>query len=174
MAATILTADHYDAVRALIAPNITSAHISDAYLGQLPIVPEAERNIRKRLARQGIVLNADGTRNEKTGDAISEDVQEDILLAMIHECMVVLSIVIPQQTREDMLEIVTEVQKIDWKAKQAFHIGEVDEKLSNIVDTLTPATSSVQGRSLPMGPVGTQRTEIQDRTPRYYRRVPIG
>ena len=49
MAATILTDSHYDGVRGLIAPDVTSEHISDAYLSQRPFAPEAERTVRKRL-----------------------------------------------------------------------------------------------------------------------------
>lgn len=163
MAATILIAQHYPAIRALIGPDVTEAHVSDAFLGQITIAPEAEQNIRKRLSAEGIQLSADGTQNEKTGTAIPEGVQTDILLAMIHECMSELSIVIPQMMRQEQLVVTTEVQKIDWQAKRAYHIGKVDEKLSDIVAALKPESSSVQGRSLPMGPVGTERPEIQNR-----------
>ena len=43
MPATILTATHYDAVRGLIAPDVTAEHIPDAYLSQQPFAPDAER-----------------------------------------------------------------------------------------------------------------------------------
>lgn len=169
MSATILIAEHYDAVRALISPDVTSVHISDAFLGQITITPDAERNIRKRLAAEGIVLSSNGTQNTKTGTAIPEGVQTDILLAMIHECMSNLSLVIPQMMRQEQLVVTTEVQKIDWEAKQAFHIGKVDEKLVDIVDALTPESPSIHGRSLPMGAVGTLRSDVPEPTPPYRR-----
>ena len=43
MPATILTSQHYDAVRGLIAPDVTAEHISDDYLSQQPFAPDAER-----------------------------------------------------------------------------------------------------------------------------------
>ena len=49
MATTVLTSEHYDGVRGLIAPDITAEHISDDYLSQRPFAPEAERKVRKRL-----------------------------------------------------------------------------------------------------------------------------
>ena len=36
MPATVLTSQHYDAVRGLIAPDVTAEHISDDYLSQQP------------------------------------------------------------------------------------------------------------------------------------------
>ena len=53
MPATVLTSQHYDAVRGLIAPDVTAEHIPDDYLSQQPFAPDAEREVRKRLRRCG-------------------------------------------------------------------------------------------------------------------------
>ena len=72
MPATILTAAHYDAVRALIAPDVTAAHISDAYLSQPPFAPEAEREVRKRL--RAAKVDVAGLTGENRGQcAVSHD-----------------------------------------------------------------------------------------------------
>ena len=54
MPATVLTSQHYDAVRGLIAPDVTAEHIPDDYLSQQPFAPDAEREVRKRLNAAGI------------------------------------------------------------------------------------------------------------------------
>ena len=52
MPATILTADPYDAVRALIAPDVTDVHVSDAYLSQQPFAPEGRARGTETAARR--------------------------------------------------------------------------------------------------------------------------
>lgn len=149
MAATILTSDHYDAVRALIAPDVTDAHISDAYLSQQPFAPEAERKVRKRLRAAGIDV-----------DTLRGDDLEDARLAMMHECMTVLCLTVPQLLRQTELEVITEMQSIDWKEKRQFHQSQVSELVEDVVASVAAgATSQLQGRSLPMGAVGTLRPE---------------
>ena len=101
MPATVLTSEHYDGVRGLIAPDVTSEHISDAYLSQRPFAPEAERKVRKRLNNAGIDV---GT---LTGDAL-----EDARLAMMHECAAVLCLTAPQQLRQNLIQVTTEVQEV--------------------------------------------------------------
>ena len=66
MPATVLTSQHYDAVRGLIAPDVTAEHISDDYLSQQPFAPDAERQVRKRLSAEGIDVDyADGRRSRR-------------------------------------------------------------------------------------------------------------
>ena len=118
----MLTSDHYDAVRGLIAPDVTSVHISDDYLSQLPFAPAAEREIRKRLADAGIDV-----------DGLGADAYEDALLAMMHQCASELCLTAPQLIRQTQLQVVTEVQTVDWQAKRAFHLSKVEEKIAGIV-----------------------------------------
>ena len=161
MPATILTSDHYDAVRGLIAPDVTAEHISDAYLSQQPFAPEAERQIRKRLSAEGIDV-----------DALTGDARDDALLAMMHACAAELSLTVPQVLRSTQLEIVTEVQGIDWKEKRMFHLSKVEEKIADVVKSVsTSGGASRKGtRRLPFGAVGTERREVGEPS-RPYRRV---
>ena len=161
MAATVLTSSHYDGVRGLIAPDITAEHISDDYLSQRPFAPEAERKVRKRLNAAGIDVDS------LTGESL-----EDARLAMMHECASVLCLTAPQQLRQTLIQVVTEVQNIDWKDKRMFHLGEADELVNDIVENASAAgsASTKRRRSNPFGAVGTERSEVK--TPSYpYRRV---
>ena len=88
MPATVLTSQHYDAVRGLIAPDVTSDHISDAYLSQQPFAPDAEREVRKRLSAEGIDV-----------DSLTGDDREVALLAMMNQCVADLSLTVPQIVR---------------------------------------------------------------------------
>ena len=110
MPATVLTSTHYDAVRGLLSPDVTAEHISDAYLSQQPFAPEAERHVRKRLSAEGIDV-----------DALTGDAREDALLGMMHACAAELCLTAPQMIRQTQLQVVTEVQSIDWKEKRSFH-----------------------------------------------------
>ena len=162
MPATILTSQHYDAVRGLIAPDVTAVHISDDYLSQQPFAPDAERQVRKRLSAEGIDV-----------DALTGDAAEDALLAMMHQCASELCLTAPQMIRQTQLQVVTEVQSIDWKEKRAFHLTKVEEKVADIVESVAKsggASKTGTRRKLPFGAVGTQRQEIgEPRRP--YRRV---
>ena len=162
MPATILTSEHYDAVRGLIAPDVTSDHISDAYLSQDPFAPDAEREVRKRLRAEGIDVDT------LTGEAL-----EVARLGMMHQCASELCVVAAQILQSDQIEIGTRVQEINWKEKRAFHQAKVVEKVAD-VGTEVQASETVDSqttRRLPFGAVGTERKEV--RTPRYpYRRVP--
>ena len=163
MPTTILTTQHYDGMRGLIAPDVTAEHISDDYLSQRPFAPEAERKVRKRLNAAGIDVDS------LTGDAL-----EDARLAMMHECAAVLCLTAPQQLRQTLIQVVTEVQNVDWKEKRAFHLAEADELVNDIVENAAEAgsASSKRTRGNPFGAVGTQRKEVGE--PAYpYRRVPF-
>ena len=162
MPATVLTSQHYDAVRGLIAPDVTAEHISDAYLSQQPFAPDAERQVRKRLSAEGIDV-----------DSLTGDARDDALLAMMHACAAELSLTVPQVLRTTQLEIATEVQGIDWKEKRMFHLSKVEEKVADVVESAATAdTASTKGtRRVPFAAVGTERQEVGE--PRYpYRRVP--
>lgn len=150
MAATILTVDHYDAVRALIAPDVTAAHISDAYLSQQPFAPEAERKVLKRLRAAEIDV-----------DMLPSDILSDVRLAMMHQCMTVLCLTVPQMLRQTQLEVITEVQNIDWKEKRAFHTSEVEDLINDSIARVTEDTTTARSpsRAMPFGAVGTQRPE---------------
>lgn len=162
MPATILIPQHYDAVRGLIAPDVTAEHISDAYLSQQPFAPDAERQVRKRLSAAGIDV-----------DTLTGDARDDALLAMMHACAAELSLTVPQVLRSTQLEIVTEVQGIDWQEKRAFHLTKVEEKIAEVVESVvsTSGGASKKGtRRLPFAAVGTERREVgEPRRP--YRRV---
>lgn len=161
MAATVLTSDHYDGVRGLIAPDITAEHISDDYLSQRPFAPEAERKVRKRLKAAGVDVDS------LTGESL-----EDARLAMMHECAAVLCLTAPQQLRQTLIQVQTENQQIDWQEKRAFHLAEADELVNDIMENAaeTGSASTKRRRASPFGAVGTERSEV--RTPRYpYRRV---
>ena len=157
MPATILTDNFYDAIRALIAPDVTDAHISNAYLSQLPFAPEAEKEIRRRLAAEGIDVDA------LTGDAL-----EDARLAMMHECAAVLCLTAPQLLRQTELQVSTEVQRIDWKEKREFHLSEADSKMNDVKTNYKPDGTTGTGigqpdkgrpRLNPFAAVGTKRRD---------------
>ena len=160
---TVLTPTHYDAVRGLIAPDVTAEHISDAYLSQDPFAPDAEREVRKRLRAENIDVDS------LTGEAL--DVAR---LAMIHQCVSELCVVAAQILQQDQIEVVTRVQEIDWKEKRAFHLAKVTERVSDVVESVLKsdgASKTGTRRKLPFGAVGTERREVGE--PRYpYRRVP--
>ena len=161
MPATVLTSQHYDAVRGLIAPDVTADHISDAYLSQQPFAPDAEREVRKRLSAEGIDV-----------DALTGEPLEIARLAMMHQCTSELCLTAAQILQQGQIEVVTRVQAIDWKEKRAFHLTKVTEKVTDVVTALQsgcPAVSQTK-RRLPMGAVGTERKEVGE--PSYpYRRV---
>lgn len=161
MAATVLTNAHYDGVRGLIAPDVTAEHISDDYLSQRPFAPEAERTVRKRLAAAGIDV-----------DSLTGDDLDDALLAMMHECAAVLCLTAPQQLRQNLIGVITDVQQIDWKEKQVFHLSKVDALVNDIVASVEASDKAKSNRTRrnPFGAVGTQRSEVE--TPAYpHRRV---
>ena len=163
MPATILTSQHYDAVRGLIAPDVTVVHISDDYLSQQPFAPDAERQVRKRLSALGIDV-----------DTLTGEPLEVARLGMMHQCASELCLTAPQMIRQTQLQVVTEVQAIDWKEKRAFHLTKVEEKVADIVESVAKSDgASKKGtrRKLPFGAIGTERREVG--VPRYpYRRVP--
>ena len=163
MAATVLISEHYDGVRALVDPQVTAEHISDDYLSQLPIAPEAERKVRKRLSAAGVDV-----------DTLTGEDRDNALLAMMHECAAVLCLTAPQLLRETLIQVVTEMQSVDWEKKRAFHLAESDEITLDVIEnTATPGSaSSSRKRRNPFGAVGTERPEVE--TPSYpYRRAPI-
>ena len=160
MPATILTSQHYDAVRGLIAPDVTAVHISDAYLSQQPFAPDAERQVRKRLSAEGIDV-----------DSLTGDARDDALLGMMHQCASELCLTAPQMIRQTQLEVVTEVQAIDWREKRMFHLSKVDEKVADVIESAATAdgASSKGTRRLPFAAVGTERREVAEPV-RPYRR----
>ena len=161
MANTVLTPQYYPDVRALMSPEATPDNISDDYLSTLPLAPEAERKVRKKLAAAGVDVDA------LTGDAL-----EAARLAMIHECNAVLCISAPQLLRQTLIQVATEVQNVDWEKKRAFHLGEADEITKDVIENQThPGSAGTQRtRKNPFGAVGTERPDVE--TPRYpYRRV---
>ena len=163
MPATLLTSAHYNAVRGLIAPDVTATHISDDYLSQQPFAPDAEREVRKRLKAAGIDV-----------DALTGDNRDDALLAMMHQCASELCLTSAQMVRQTQLEVVTEVQKIDWKEKRASHQLKVSEKVADIVaNAATSDGVSKKGtrRQLPFGAVGTARREVGEPSYPYTRKV---
>ena len=147
----ILITQHYDGVRGLIAPDVTAEHISDDYLSQRPFAPEAERKVRKRLSAAGVDVDS------LTGESL-----EDARLAMMHECAAVLCITAPQQLRQTLIQVVTEVQNVDWKEKRMFHLGEADELVNDVVENaaVSGSASSKRRRRNPFGAVGTSRSEV--------------
>ena len=164
MPATVLISEHYDGVRGLIAPDVTDEIVSDDYLSQRPFAPEAERKVRKRLRASDVDVDS------LTGDAL-----ENARLAMMHECAAVLCLTAPQQLRQTLIQVQTQVQEIDWQEKRAFHLAEADELVIDIIENAAEAgsSSSKRTRGNPFGAVGTQRKEVS--TPAYpYRRVYTG
>ena len=161
MPATVLTSQHYDGARALIAPDVTAEHISDDYLSQSAFAPEAERKVRKRLRAAGIDV-----------DSLTGEDLENARLAMMHECAAVLCLTAPQQLRQTLIQVQTENQQIDWKEKRAFHLSEADELVNDVIENAAVAgsASTKRKRRNPFGAVGTERKEVE--TPSYpYRRV---
>ena len=162
MPATVLTSTHYNAVRGLIAPDVTADHISDDYLSQQPFAPDAEREVRKRLRAQNIDVDA------LTGEAL-----EIARLAMEHRCAANLAPVVAQVIQSDQIEINTRVQKIDWEKKRAYHLREVEEKVADVIveaQTADDTRSTGTRRRVPFAAVGTERREVEEPR-RPYRRV---
>ena len=144
---SVLTSQYYDGVRGLIAPDVTAEHISDAYLSQRPFAPEAERKVRKRLRAAGV-----------DPESLTGEPLEDTRLAMMHECAAVLCLTAPQQLRQTLIQVVTEVQNVDWKEKRAFHLSEADELLTDTIESNTGgSTGTTRTRRNPFGAVGTQK-----------------
>lgn len=162
MATTILTSTHYDGVRGLIAPGVTAVHLSDDYLSQQPFAPDAEREVRKRLTALDIDV-----------DSLTGDNRDEALLAMMHQCASELCLTAPQMIRQTQLQVVTEVQSIDWKEKRAFHLTKVHEKVADIAENVAKSGGGSKqggGRKLPFAAVGTSRREVAAPS-RPYRRV---
>lgn len=161
MPATVLTSQYYDGVRAFMGPEVTDAHISDDYLSQPGLAPEAERKVRKRLKAAGIDV-----------DSLAGENLDNARLAMMHECTAVLCLTAPQQLRQTLIAVMTEVQNIDWKEKRAFHLAEADELINDVIENVavSGSASTKRRRGNPFGAVGTERKEVE--TPSYpYRRV---
>jgi hypothetical protein len=157
MPVTILTPTHYNAVRGLIAPDVTADHISDDYLSQQPFAPDAEREVRKRLRAENIDV-----------DALTGEPLEVARLAMMHQCASELCVVAAQILQSDQIEVVTRVQEINWQEKRAFHLAKVTEKVSDVVTEVQASGSPVGSqtkRRLPFAAVGTERPETE--VPRY-------
>lgn len=157
----VLTSQYYDAVRGLIAPDVTADHISDDYLSQDPFAPDAEREVRKRLRAEGVDVDT------LTGEAL-----EIARLAMMHQLAAQLCVVAAQILQQDQIEVVTRVQEINWKEKRAFHLSVVSEKVGDVVREVgeSDAVVSQTKRRNPFAAVGTERRGVA--TPRYpYRRV---
>ncbi len=146
MAAKVLTSQYYNAVRGLIAPDVTAEHISDDYLSQDPFAPDAEREVRKRLRAENIDV-----------DTLTGEPLEVARLAMIHQCASELCVVAAQILQSDQLDVVTRVQEIDWKEKRAFHLSKVTEKIVDVVTEVqvsgSPSGSQTK-RRLPFSTVG--------------------
>lgn len=137
----------YDSIRGLIAPDVTAEHISDAYLAQPAFVPEAERKVRKRLRAAGV-----------DPDSLTGESLENAQLATMHECAAVLCLTAPQQLRQTLIQVATEVQNVDWKEKRAFHLSEADELLTDTIESNTGgSTGATRKRRNPFGAVGTER-----------------
>ena len=78
---------------------------------------------------------------------------------MLHECAATLCLTAPQQIRQAALQVQTEVQTVDWQAKQAFHLAKVDELVNDIIENVTKKgnDSAPRTRRTPFGAVGTRR-----------------
>ena len=142
MPATLLTSAHYNAVRGLIAPDVTAEHISDDYLSQQPFAPDAEREVRKRLSAENIDV-----------DSLMGDDREVALLAMMNQCVADLSLTVPQVLRQTQIEVQTEVQSIDWKEKRSFHLTKVEEKIADIVESVAKSDGASKKRDASKTPV---------------------
>ena len=102
-----------------------------------------------------------------------ENALEIALWAMEHRCAANLALVVPQIIQSDQIEINTRVQQIDWEKKRAYHLGEVAEKVADVVESVVEsggASKTETRRKLPFAAVGTERREVG--VPKYpYRRV---
>ena len=147
---------NYDGLRALISPDVTSLHVSDAYLGQLPIAPEAEKTVIRKLKAEDLDIQTDERFDENAAD-YDQSLVDDVLVLMMHESMDILCLTVPQLLEQSEIEVSTQVQLIDWEKKRAFHIGEAIAKLAEIIAIAASTVPTVQGRQLPFGPVGTKR-----------------
>ena len=152
MAKRVLINDYYEGIRGLIAPDITTVHISNKYLSQLPFVPAAEKEVRQRLAVDEIDV-----------DMLTDDVLQDAILAMMHQCAALLCITVPQLLRQTALQVSTETQRIDWKEKRAFHLSEVDSKINDVIAKYGKeqpgAAGARRSRLNPFRAVGTKRRD---------------
>lgn len=150
MQTSLITETDYTAIRALIAPDITETHLSDAYLSQLPFVPDAEKTVRRQLTPHGINI-----------DALPTDSLEDVRLAIMHTCAATLCLTAPQLLRQSALQVNTEVQRIDWQQKREFHLTHAQTKISEVIQTATHhPTPTNKKRRLPFGAVGTKRNAL--------------
>ena len=137
----------FSSVRGLISPDVTAAQISDAYLQQEPFGPDAKRTVTKLLHAENVDV-----------DSLTGDAEATAQLAMMHACAAVLCLTAPQLIRQSQLQVITEIQNIDWKEKRLFHLGEVKEKIREVVDIVNPTpVSTAKTRQHPFGRVGTQR-----------------
>ena len=148
MTPTVFTSQYYDAARGLIGPDVAAVHIPDAYLSQQPFAPDAEYQVRKRLSAVDIDV-----------DTLTGDARNNAILAMIHQCVSELCLSAPQMIRQTQLQVVTEVQSIDWKDKRAFHLTKVEEKIADVVESVSKSdgASKKVTRRLPFAAVGTER-----------------
>ena len=60
----------------------------------------------------------------------------------MHQCVAELSLTVPQILRTTQLEILTEVQSIDWKEKRAFHLSKVEEKIADVIESAATSDSA--------------------------------
>lgn len=149
MQTQIIAQPDYTAIRALIAPDITETHISDAYLSQLPFAPDAEKTVLRQLASHNINI-----------DTLPTDSLQDVRLAIMHTCAATLCLTAPQLLRQSALQVNTEVQRVDWQQKREFHLTQAQTKINDIVETATnQPTPTYKHRRLPFGAVGTKRNE---------------
>ena len=141
----------FNGVRGLISPDVTAAQISDAYLQQQPFGPDAKRTVTQQLQTQHVDV-----------DSLTGEAADTALLAMMHACAAVLCLTAPQLIRQTQLQVMTELQNIDWKEKRMFHLDEVKEKIREVVAVVRPpaTTSTTKTRRNPFGAVGTARGEI--------------
>ena len=107
-------------------------------------------------------------------DTLTGDDRDGGTFAMMHQCVAELSLTVPQIVRTTQIEVLTEVQSIDWKEKRAFHLTKVEEKVVDIVESVAKSDgASKKGtrRKLPFGAVGTARREVGEPTYPYTRKV---
>ena len=162
METTILIVDHYDGIRALIAPKIFDNQISDDYLSQQPFAPEAERKVRKRMTDADVDVGE-----------LSTDTIKLLRSAMMHECAALLCLTVPQTLQQGAEDLSISVQSIDWKEKRMFHLSQVEEICNDVIEVATTGTAAnTRTRANPFSAVGTERKEIGSTT-RPFRRLPI-
>ena len=157
METNYLIPSDYSGIRALIGPDVTPAHVSDVYLGQLPIVPTAEKAVVRKLKAADVDIAPLFPVDISGLTEAQLSLREAIKVAMMHECMVTLCLTVPQLLEQSEIEVSTEVQSIDWEKKRAFHLGEVVEQIANIISDSASTQKPVTGRQLPFGRVGTER-----------------